>query len=107
MGIALLPAEREKQDHLYERAAAATQWAVTFCDRNEATCVQASNVWTQFVTKAEFGAKLAYDMMRDGQTASGGSGDTVAPAAYERSGTLTPHDKRPAWRGKSTGKNGI
>lgn len=107
VGVALLPAERDKQDHLYERAAAAAKWTVTYCDRNAATCTQAASAWAQFVAKAEFGAKLAYDVMRDDETATAGSSGDVAPVSFERSGTLTQRDMRPAWRGKSANKNGI
>jgi Family of unknown function (DUF5330) len=117
VGVALLPAERAQQEHLYDRAAAATKWAITFCDRNGATCTQATQMWTQFTAKAEFGAKLAYDMVRDNdtlQTAStgkldGARGFDFAPATFgsnaprpfgPNGGTLSPNDLKPDWRGK-------
>ena len=121
VGVALLPAERAQQEHLYDRAAAATKWAITFCDRNAATCTQATQMWAQFTAKAEFGAKLAYDMMRDNdtlQTAStskpdNGRGLDFAPAPFGRAsarsfgpngGTLSPNDLKPDWRGKSASR---
>jgi hypothetical protein len=108
VGVALLPAEREKQDQLYARAAATAKWTVTFCDRNAVTCAQASKAWDQFTAKAEFGAKLAYDVIREQTPMSGGEPGTIAPAAFEKSGTLSEHDLRPAWRGKSAAnKRGI
>ena len=112
VGVSLLPSERDKQEQLYARAAAATTWAVTFCDRNAATCVQATNLWAEFTKKAEFGAKLALDMAREKEkTASMTREDGAAPASYEpaasRAGTLTPHDVKPAWRGKTANKAGI
>ena len=64
-GVALLPSDREQQQRLMQRASDATTWVVTYCDRNAAHCTQAAGLWTQFVAKAEFGAKLAYDMMKD------------------------------------------
>ena len=108
VGVALLPAEREKQDQLYARAGAAAKWAITFCDRNFETCVQASKAWAQFTAKAEFGAKLAYDVIREQTPMSGGDTGVAAPAAFAPNGTLSQHDLRPAWRGKSAAsKRGI
>ncbi len=108
VGVALLPAEREKQDQLYARAGAAAKWTVTFCDRNSETCAQASKAWDQFTAKAEFGAKLAYDVIREQTPAADGETGAAAPAAFAPNGTLNPHDLRPAWRGKSAAnKRGI
>lgn len=114
VGVSLLPAEREKQEQLYARAANAANWTMTFCDRNPDTCTQASARWAEFSKKAEFGIKLAYDVIRENQAVSdtGIAGVTVAPAAYEpapqpSNGTLTTHDLKPAWRGKTASKAGI
>ena len=71
VGVALLPSDRDQQQRLYERAGSTAQWVVTFCDRNGPTCAKGSEVWSQFVAKAEFGAKLAYDMMRERQSCAG------------------------------------
>lgn len=114
VGVSLLPAEREKQDQLYERAANAANWTLTFCDRNAETCAKAVTFWEEFSKKAEFGAKLALDVMRD--QAASGDDDKAAPANYETAvprtptlspGTLTPDDVKPAWRGKTANKAGI
>ena len=112
VGVSLLPSDRDKQEQLYARAASATTWAVTFCDRNAATCVQATSLWAEFTKKAEFGAKLALDMAREKEKAASMTHeDGAAPASYEpavsRAGTLTPHDMKPAWRGKTANKAGI
>ncbi len=110
VGVALLPAEPESQEALYKRAAATTTWVVTFCDRNATVCTQSAKLWQQFVAKAEFGAKLAYDMMREGeQIRSESAMDApIAPASLERgSGTLTKEDLAPAWRGKPRSKGSI
>ena len=110
LGIALLPADREQQEMLYNRAALAANWAVTFCDRNAATCAQSSNFWGQFVKKAEFGAKMAYDMMKDKGAANFETGaiavEAPAPAPKAPANTLAPSDYKPAWRGKSDPKRG-
>ena len=106
VGVALLPAERDKQDQLYERAAVAAKWTMTFCDRNAATCDHANTAWQTFVAKAEFGARLALDVVRDNQPSSVAQTGSVAPASLERSSTLRPADLKPAWRGKTASKHG-
>lgn len=117
VAVALLPSDREQQQRLYDRAGATAEWVITFCDRNSATCAKGSELWSQFLAKAEFGAKLAYDMMREREASSLATsslkveerkGSKVAPAVLEReSGTLTPLDKEPDWRGKHLNKNGV
>ncbi len=116
IGVSLLPAEREKQDQLYERAAMAANWTLTFCDRNADTCAKAMTFWQEFSKKAEFGAKLAYDVLREQTEASveDGAAKLSAPAKFENAhpgtfspGTLTPDDVKPAWRGKSANKPSI
>ncbi len=110
VGIALLPADREQQEMLYNRAALAANWAVTFCDRNAATCTQGSSLWDQFLKKAEFGAKLAYDMMKDKGEANFETGaisiKAPAPTPKAPANTLAPGDYKPSWRGKSDQKRG-
>ena len=112
VGVSLLPADREKQQQLYTRAASAATWTLTFCDRNANTCTLASSAWSEFSKKAEFGAKLAYDVMRDNQIASPDNPEAAAPAFLQvfppaTPGTLTEHDLKPAWRGKTASKAGI
>jgi len=60
--IAVLPANRQQQEELYQRAANAVHWTTTFCDRNGPTCTQAGGLWNTFMSKAKFGARIAYDM---------------------------------------------
>ena len=109
VGVALLPSDRDQQQRLYERAGSTAQWVVTFCDRNGPTCATGSELWSQFVAKAEFGAKLAYDMARERQATQATAERVYTPLALERdsSGTLTAQDKKPAWRGKSGNKGSI
>lgn len=116
-GVALLPSDREQQEILYNRAALAANWTMTFCDRNAQTCKTASNLWGQFVKKAQFGARLAYDTVVEQLAGHEPSFDS-APApllfgqvpdrAHETgalkssrspSGTLEPEDLEPNWRG--------
>jgi hypothetical protein len=111
--ISLLPSDREQQDKLYERAANAAHWTMTFCDRNAATCAQAASLWDQFTAKAEFGARLAYDMLREAQTESqteaqldsataGAAGRQQPGLPLDSRGTLRPEDLKPAWRAPAT-----
>jgi hypothetical protein len=107
LGIAVLPSDKAQQERLYQQAAGAAHWTVTFCDRNGQTCDNATALWAVFVRKAEFAGKLAYDMA---QRYAAGETTAAAPASFERDaatvqpmrGTLTPDDLRPAWRGSAT-----
>lgn len=110
VGVALLPSDSEQQEILYNRAALAAQWTMTFCTRNAQTCTVASDVWGQFVKKAQFGARLAYDTLAE-QMASAEPGAAQAGNNGLETGTLKPADLEPGWRGhnaaaqqKSTGR---
>lgn len=107
VGIALLPSDREKQAELYGRAASAAHWTVTFCDRNGDTCTQASGLWDQFLKKAEFGAKLAYDVMREHPSSIETGSTSPAPEQTNAAAhTLTDSDLKPQWRGKVSDRKG-
>lgn len=112
IGIAILPSDAKKQAELYDRAASAARWTVTFCDRNGVACEQAGALWQQFLAKAEFGAKMAYDAMREQKKADqlaaedSGSGSqrgivtgTLSTGTLS-TGTLSKSDLEPAWRAK-------
>jgi hypothetical protein len=95
--IAVLPADKEQQARLYDRAASAVHWTATFCDRNGPTCTQAGHLWSTFVKKAQFGAQMAYELALK---YSKSDNRYLAPASVEPAqGTLTPRDLQPAWRG--------
>jgi hypothetical protein len=108
VGIAVLPSDRDQQQRLYDRAGATAEWVITFCDRNGPTCAKGAELWSQFVAKAEFGAKLAYDTLREQQAGKDPAAErSYSAASLERdSGTLTPQDKRPAWRGNKPHNKG-
>ena len=108
VGVALLPSDSEQQEILYNRAALAATWTMTFCDRNVQTCETASNLWGQFVKKAQFGARLAYDTVAEQLGSGDGSTDGQAAPVFFRNdgrtrgletGTLKPGDLEPDWRG--------
>ena len=104
VGVALLPSDHTQQQQLYDRASGAAKWTMTFCERNEAACTQAVSVWEQFKKKAEFGAKLAYDMARDNEQATVAENTPRSPvqtgSIKRPNGTLTDADLKPEWRGK-------
>lgn len=124
VGVSLLPADPEKQEQLYQRAASAAEWTWTFCDRNAEMCDKAGTLWTDFAAKAQFGAKLAFDMLREHQQQNSEAVADAKPNADPKAptptsyrlepnqpqaaaaqpgittGTLRPSDMKPAWRGK-------
>lgn len=107
VGVALLPSDSEQQEILYNRAALAAEWTVTFCDRNVQTCTVAAGAWDGFKKKAQFGARLAWDTVAEqlGPEQASATADTAAaykPAGGGRvleTGTLKPTDFAPQWRG--------
>ncbi|MFA5950574.1 MAG: hypothetical protein WC807_09860 [Hyphomicrobium sp.] len=111
LGVMVLPADPDRQEQLYSKAAAAAHWTATFCDRNGATCDNASVAWATFVRKAQFASKLAFDVV---QRYSDGERGEASAAAYvlegrapergrtlRNGGTLQPDDLRPGWRGST------
>lgn len=121
--VIVLPTDQEEQQRLYDKVTGTTAWAMTFCERNGATCTAAGEAWTTFVKKAEFGAKLAGEMLRK-HVMKGEREGEVAPASYspgspppqrlgydmyeprplDSRGTLTERDRAPTWRGALAGQ---
>lgn len=115
--IALMPTERGQQSHVTEQVATAAKWTLTYCDRNPQTCSQAADAWAVFVKKAEFAAKLAYDVAQEhvlhtGSNSNGGAAQdardlrdpapvTAKPVPALERGTLSKDDLQPAWRGRA------
>ena len=101
--VAVLPADREQQAALYDRAASAVHWTATFCDRNGPTCAQASVVWAGFVKKAQFGAAMAYEIAMK-QTGRDQPRTLIEPTVdLTPRGTLRAEDLEPVWRGSARG----
>lgn len=101
--VAILPADREQQAALYDRAATAVHWTATFCDRNGPTCEQAGVLWQGFVQKAQFGAAMAYELITK-NTGSQQSRSLIEPTVdMTPRGTLRADDLEPAWRGSRNG----
>jgi Family of unknown function (DUF5330) len=111
--VVLLPTDERQQARLYNTAVATVERIITFCDRNAQACNAGADFWAAFVKKAEFGARMAVDLI-----SSGGRKEPEAvptPARVEpqapRSrpeprarpsdrGTLSPTDLTPTWRGQ-------
>jgi hypothetical protein len=107
LGILLLPTDKESQTRVFYGAKTAVAWTVTFCDRNPATCVQGRQAWDVFVKKAEFGVRMAVDLINSRDDAKQPAAAPVVPALQRTptqprrsAGTLQTTDLEPAWRGK-------
>jgi hypothetical protein len=109
--VLLLPTDASQQARLYDTAAATLERITTFCDRNARTCEVGSEVWTAFLKKAEFGARMAFELITSRGASKDEDGARVEPAsakgkAEKKSpqqpprGTLTPTDLNPPWRGQ-------
>ena len=108
--VLLLPTDERQQARLYNTAVTAVERATTFCDRHAQACTVGAEVWAAFVKKAEFGARMAIDLIGSSGHKDDEAGSARAqPASVktrpesrqspEPRGTLTPADLTPAWRG--------
>jgi hypothetical protein len=104
--IMLLPTDKATQIRLSRATGGALDQALTFCDRNAATCEKGAEAWAVFKSKAEFGGRLALDLLNT--HALGGATPAEAPRAFapyagepplRQPGTLRKEDRLPAWRG--------
>jgi len=109
LAVLLLPADERQQARLYGTAAETVERVTTFCDRNARVCSGSAELWATFVKKAEFGARMAVDLVSNAARKPEEAEAPVQPAAVRsRSearlsapprGTLTPSDLAPVWRG--------
>ena len=111
--VVLLPTDERQQARLYNTAVASVERVTTFCDRNAQACTAGAEFWATFVKKAEFGARIAVDLVSSGGRKEGETVPTpvrVEPEAPRgrpehrahpsARGTLSPADMTPAWRGR-------
>ena len=111
LAVLLLPTDERQQARLYGTALATVERVTTFCDRNAQACAAGAELWATFAKKAEFGARMAIDLVSSG----GRKEEDQAPARVQPAsakakpepktppagrGTLTPADLAPAWRGQ-------
>jgi hypothetical protein len=104
--VLVMPTEEHQQARVYNAATAAVERAAPFCDRNPKTCATGGQLWATFLKKAEFGARLAVDLIsKSGR--DGAASPSVQPAKAEprgrrvEQGTLVPADLGPSWRGQT------
>ena len=100
LGVAVMPSDRAQQEALYERAATAAHWTMTYCDRNGQQCVMAGELWDAFLAKAQFAGKLAYDVAIRASS-DRMLQDPLAPQLASDRGTLKADDLQPNWRGEA------
>jgi hypothetical protein len=99
--VMLLPADEQQQARFYTTATTAVERVSTFCDRNARTCAMSAEAWSTFLRKAEFAARLVGDLVNSGARRSGPDG--FSPPPQKMSGTLSPVDMQPSWRGPDGG----
>ncbi len=91
--VMLLPTDEAQQAKVAGSAGAAVERAASYCERNPATCAAGAELWATFLKKAEFGAKLAGNMLQDYMKGSARS----AGAESDRPQPLDPsHRPQPA-----------
>ncbi len=107
LGVLVLPTDEASQARVYSSAKTAMSWTMTFCERNGSTCTQGQQAWVIFKKKAEFGAKMAFDLISDRNAPTVDTSLTLQKpitsqpgAVMPARGTLKPGDLEPAWRGK-------
>ena len=111
LAVLLLPTDERQQARLYSTAVTTVERVTTFCDRNAQACAAGAELWAIFVKKAEFGARMAIDLVSSGgRKDEEGAPPRVQPSSAKTKpeprlptaarGTLTPADLTPAWRGQ-------
>ena len=63
---------------------------------------QAASIWSAFLTKAQFGAQMAYELAQKYTKPDGAALSTPSSALSPALDTLRPEDLEPAWRGKNS-----
>jgi len=107
LAVLLLPTDERQQARLYSTAVTTVERVTTFCDRNAHACAAGAELWAIFVKKAEFGARMAIDLVStSGRQDEDAASLRTQPASVKGKpapaarGTLTPADLTPAWRGQ-------
>lgn len=104
--ILLLPSNETQQQRIYGTAEAAVHDIKTFCVRNPGVCETGRLAFDSFSEKAQFGAKMLINVVRDlgEDTAATATIDamprgesTIATVRADAHGTLTEEDLKPAW----------
>jgi len=112
--VLLLPSDAHDQARLYATAAATVERISTFCDRNPRACTMGAELWAEFVKKAEFGGRMAVDLISGPRPQTEEAGAAEDPTNVGRArrlpttqrGTLRPEDLAPPWRGQPLPRGG-
>jgi hypothetical protein len=112
--VLLLPTDARDQARLYATAAATVERISTFCDRNPRACATGAELWAEFLKKAEFGARMAVDLISGPRTATDAANTVEEHPNAGRArglpatprGTLKPEDLSPTWRGQPSSRGG-
>src|SRR5262245_2338109 len=112
--VVLLPTDERQQARLYNTAVATVERVTTFCDRNAQACTAGAEFWATFVKKAEFGARMAVELVSSGGRKEPDTAPMPMRAEPEGPrarpdprlhpsvrGTLSPADLAPACRGQA------
>ena len=119
--VILLPTDERQRSDVYGTALAAVNDLATFCDRNPETCDKGKDAFGVLVQKAQFGARMLFDIIngRSGTGEGQGEGGTgiqgpeqgsetesvFEPTRFDFGGsqdTLSPDDRENAWAGPGT-----
>lgn len=107
--ILLLPASEREQREVYGTAGAAVRDLKTFCSRNPDVCQKSSNLFDTFSQKAQFGANLVMDFVKEvasDDTTVAADADSPKrrtslfgrrPQSADSRDTLTASDMEPTW----------
>lgn len=92
--VALMPTDRNQQARLYDQAASAAKWTMTFCDRNADMCRQGGELWGVFVKKAQFAGQMALQLIQE-QASRGGQVEPARAAYGDETRRADPVSMRP------------
>jgi len=105
--ILLLPANQEQQKEVYGTAEAAVKDLSNFCYRNPVVCLQTKTAFDTFTQKAQFGANMVMDFVKDFDGNTSVQADAKDSRRFSLFGsksqnTLNQNDMGPTWSGPAS-----
>lgn len=109
--VLILPANEQEQQKVVGTAGAAVRDLKTFCVRNPDVCDKSASLFDTFTQKAQFGAKLVGDFVKEAASDDAtGTSDSDRATRHstlfgrrsqgsDAQSTLTTRDLQPAWKG--------
>lgn len=88
--IMILPTDETNQHKLHRTATDTITHMSTFCERNPGTCQTAGNLWQTFLKKAEFGGRLALELVNGRREGTDPAALHPAKAGSPSPGAPTP-----------------